>query len=169
MHSRANGIRQSDAGGHLRVLSLFMASRLTLASSSLCPPLRNTTPGTAAGTVRCSARTVSQAICAVLAGLASMPACGELPGHCVPAGYLQDTLSRALLHARPVKRTAKAEEKNCMGSTALHEFDSLTARPEASISIKCIAQGIALHKGWHASRPALTMLGLRRVPSSSTL
>ena len=42
----------------LRVDSLFMASRLTLASSSLWPPLRNTMPGTAAGTVRCSARTV---------------------------------------------------------------------------------------------------------------
>lgn len=77
MHGRANGIRQPDAGAHLRVFSLFMASRLTLASSSLCPPLRNTTPATAAGTVRCSARTVSFAISAVLAGLASMPAHGR--------------------------------------------------------------------------------------------
>ena len=61
-------------GLYLHVFSLFMASRFTLASSSLCPPLRNTTPGTAAGTVRCSARTVSLAISAVLAGFASMPA-----------------------------------------------------------------------------------------------
>uniref|UniRef100_A0A0D9WS08 Uncharacterized protein n=1 Tax=Leersia perrieri TaxID=77586 RepID=A0A0D9WS08_9ORYZ len=42
--------------------SLFIAFRFCDASSSLCPPERNTTPGTAGGTVRRSAATVYSAI-----------------------------------------------------------------------------------------------------------
>jgi len=48
----------------------FIAFRCRVAFSSLCPPDRNTTPGTAAGTVRCSARTVS---IAASSGLACCP------------------------------------------------------------------------------------------------
>ena len=44
-----------------RASPLFIASRWAVASSSLCPPERNKTPGTAAGHVRRSAVTVAAA------------------------------------------------------------------------------------------------------------
>ena len=44
----------------------LMAFRLMDASSSDCPPDRNTIPGTAAGTVRDSAVTVASAFCSGL-------------------------------------------------------------------------------------------------------
>mmetsp|Transcript_2008 Transcript_2008/g.5275 ORF Transcript_2008/g.5275 Transcript_2008/m.5275 type:complete len:315 (-) Transcript_2008:556-1500(-) len=50
---------QDVPGVHAAAL---MAFRFTVASSSLCPPLRNMTPGMAAGTVRRSAATVCAAI-----------------------------------------------------------------------------------------------------------
>ena len=69
-----------------------MASRLMEASSSLCPPLRNTTPATAGGTVRCSACTVAPAISAVLAGFASMPARAAMANYIWTMTMAQDSV-----------------------------------------------------------------------------
>ena len=49
-----------------------MAFKLTEASSSDCPPDRNVTPGTAAGTVRCNAVTVASPICSGVYFLAQL-------------------------------------------------------------------------------------------------
>ena len=45
---------------------LLIAFKLTEASSSDCPPDKNTIPGTAAGTVRCNAVTVAAAFCSAV-------------------------------------------------------------------------------------------------------
>lgn len=51
-----------------------MASKFAVASCSLCPPDKNTMPGTAAGTVLCKAVTVAFATASLPGGLLSLPA-----------------------------------------------------------------------------------------------
>ena len=153
---------------HLRPGSRFMASRLTLASSSLCPPLRKTTPATAGGTVRCSARTVAAATSALLAGVASMPDQADGPAMSAMREAAWRSMcahmSKAVVWFKALPPTQHLGSATFRGA-GIHPH---LAWRTVLLSVRSSGAGHGEGPGPVAA-PAETMLGLSSVPSSSTL
>mmetsp|Transcript_6264 Transcript_6264/g.22928 ORF Transcript_6264/g.22928 Transcript_6264/m.22928 type:complete len:243 (-) Transcript_6264:476-1204(-) len=112
---------ENDSAHGFTAGSLFIAFRCAVASSSLCPPDRNRIPGTAGGTTRCSARTVSRATSSVDAppSPASAPAVAMLGLRIVPSSITPWSLRDLNTAARTRSVTAADVSTSCAPSVKI--------------------------------------------------